>query len=71
MNAPRVTLRYDGKYDFMAPPFDRQWTILSHFIDADGQDRFKGSFSLEGLKQIGAVPAGHLNGCISNGGNYK
>lgn len=50
-----LKLRYDGKYDFMPAEFARQWTIISHFIDADGQDRFKGSFSLTGLIQIGAI----------------
>lgn len=54
-----LILRYDGKYDFMPAEVARQWTILSHFIDADGQDRFRGSFSLQGLRDIGAVKGGN------------
>lgn len=50
----RATLRYDGKYEWY-PGENRQWTIISHFIDSDGQDRFRGSFSLRGLKELGIV----------------
>lgn len=49
-----VSLRYDGRYTDL-PGKPRQWTILSHFLDQDGADRFRSSFSLEGLKEIGAV----------------
>lgn len=57
MNGKKVTLklRYDGKYDFLPADIARQWTIMSHFIDKDGQDRFKGSFGLLGLIEIGAI----------------
>lgn len=53
----RVILRYDGKYDFMPADQARQWTILSHFIDANGCDRFKGSFGEDGLRELGILPA--------------
>lgn len=53
--AVTLKLRYDGKYDFLPVESARQWTILSHFIDAHGQDRFKGSFGLKGLIEIGAI----------------
>lgn len=57
----QIKLRYDGKYDFMADPFNRQWTIVSHFIDENGCDRFRGSFSLPGLIEIGAIKGGPLS----------
>lgn len=50
-------LRYDGKYSWI-PGENRSWTILSHFVDANGQDRFKGSFGLGALIQLGIVKAG-------------
>lgn len=48
-------LRYDGKYDFFPPDIARQWTILNHWIDESGADRFKGSFSLQGLRDLGIL----------------
>lgn len=56
-----VKLRYDGKYDFMPADQARQWTIMSHFIDANGCDRFKGSFSEMGLVELGIIK-GAING---------
>lgn len=50
-------LRFDGRYDFINGE-NRQWTIVSHFIDANGADRFKGSFTLDGLREIGFIPGG-------------
>ena len=49
-----IHLRYDGKYDFI-PGENRQWTLLSHFIDKNGDDRFKGSFTYQSLKELGIV----------------
>jgi len=47
-------LRYDGKYEDMVGE-NRQWTIASSFVDADGCERIRGSFGLEGLRQIGLI----------------
>lgn len=47
-------LRYDGKYrDF--PGDTRQWTLISSFVDENGNDRIRGSFSIQGLKEIGLL----------------
>lgn len=54
MARQNVKLRYDGKFTRISGEV-RQWTLLSHFLDVDGQDRFKGSFGLAGLRQIGVV----------------
>jgi hypothetical protein len=51
MKTPK--LRYDGKFNWL--PEGRQWTILEHFIDANGADRYKSSFLLQGLKDLGIV----------------
>ncbi len=51
---PAIILRYDGRWEFLEGD-NRQWTLLSHFIDANGYDRFKGSFSLTGLVLLGIV----------------
>jgi hypothetical protein len=48
-------VRYDGRYDWIPAPDDRQYTVLNHWIDADGADRFKGSFSLCALTEIGLI----------------
>lgn len=53
----RVTLRYDGKYNFMPPPDDRQWTITSDFYDTNGCNRKRGSFGLRGLQELGIIKA--------------
>lgn len=50
-------LKYDGKYEWF-PGENRQWTILSHFIDRNGADRFRGSFTLQGLRDIGFIKGG-------------
>lgn len=47
-------LRYDGKYAWF-PGENRSWTILSHFIDAKGYDRYRGSFGLNSLIEMGIV----------------
>jgi len=47
-------LRYDGKYEDMVGE-NRQWTIVSSFVDANGCERIRGSFGLEGLLQIGLI----------------
>jgi len=47
-----LKLRYDGKWDFIEDADPRQWTILSHFIDANGQDRIGGSFGLSQLLSL-------------------
>lgn len=47
-------LKYDGRYDWI-PGESRQWTILTDFIDQNGANRRKGSFSLQGLKDIGLI----------------
>jgi len=57
----RVILKYDGKWDFKTGD-QRQWTIQTIFIDADGFNRQWGSFDIEGLRSIGAVPAAKGNG---------
>lgn len=49
-----VLLRYDGKYMFV-PGENRQWTIVSDFIDDNGANRKGSSFFLETLKAIGAI----------------
>lgn len=49
-----VKLRYDGSYSFM-PGNPRQYTVMSHFIDANGCDRYKGSFMLETLVELGII----------------
>lgn len=36
-----VKLRYDGKYDWMVGEDARSWTVLNHYIAADGRDLFK------------------------------
>ncbi len=48
-------LKYDGRHTWM-PGENRQWTLMNHFLDKNGKDRFKGSFGLNGLKQIGIIP---------------
>jgi hypothetical protein len=49
-----VRLKYEGKFDWIKGE-NRQWTITSHFIDVDGNDRYRGTFSLEGLVKLGIV----------------
>lgn len=46
-----MRLRYDGKYEPSLGGM-RQWTILSHFIDCEGADRFMGSFTEEALMNL-------------------
>lgn len=50
-----VKLRYDGKYEFVKGIDPRQWTVVSHFIDRDGADRYRSSFMLEGLREAGIL----------------
>jgi hypothetical protein len=47
-------LKYDGRWTWITGE-NRQWTILNHWIDRDGADRFRGSFSLQGLKELGII----------------
>ncbi len=47
-------LRYDGRYEFIQGE-NRQWTIQSHYIDQNGCDRYRGSFTLDGLREIGVI----------------
>ena len=55
-NTQVVKLRYDGKWTDI-PEMGRQWTLLSDYFDADGQNRRGGSFSLAGLVEINVIPA--------------
>lgn len=50
-----VSIRYDGAYDWIPGDEGKSWTLLSHYIDATGADRFKGSFGLAGLEEIGLI----------------
>lgn len=61
-NMKTLKLRYDGKYE---PKLggERQWTLMSHFVDQNGQDRFRGSFMLGSLVQLGIVPPKVDSGC--------
>lgn len=43
-----LLLRYDGRWDWVEGE-NRQWTIVSHFVDANGHDRYKGSFGLDSI----------------------
>lgn len=54
LDAGPVKLRYDGRYEFVHGE-NRQWTIVSTFIDRDGANRKGSSFFLETLKDIGAI----------------
>lgn len=47
-----IRLRYDGKWDFIEDSDPRQWTITSHFIDRNGEDRMGGSFGLSQLLKL-------------------
>lgn len=50
-----VSIRYDGAYDWIPGDDGKSWTLLSHYVDATGADRFKGSFGLAGLEEIGVI----------------
>lgn len=51
-----IKLKYDFKWEWHSEKEDgRQWTLLSHYIDANGYDRWHGSFSLFGLRQLGII----------------
>lgn len=53
-----IRLHYDGRWtDF--PGENRQWTLLSHFLDQNGADRYRGSFGLDSLIQFGIVKGAH------------
>lgn len=50
-----IHLRYEGKYpDAAGQP--RCWTLLSHYIDQEGADRYRSSFCLDTLIELGIVP---------------
>lgn len=53
----KTLLRYDGKYTWIEGE-NRTWTIISHFIDKAGQDRFRSSFGLAGLIELEIVVKG-------------
>lgn len=58
----KTILRYDGKYDGFPPTFDtRSWTLMSHFVDSNGCDRFRGSFGVAGLTELGVLSAANYN----------
>lgn len=52
----KTLIKYDGKYEGF-PGESRSWTLISHFIDSNGCDRFRGSFGLQSLVDFGIVPA--------------
>ena len=47
----RAKLKYDGRWTWIEGE-NRQWTIVSDWIDASGENRKWGSFSLEGLMEL-------------------
>lgn len=51
-----VKLKYDGRWTWYPTQENRQWTILSTFIDECGANRHGGSFGLTELKTLGIVP---------------
>lgn len=50
-----VKVRYDGAYDFLTGLDRYQWTLLTTYIDVNGCDRKGGSFSHNGLREIGVI----------------
>jgi hypothetical protein len=50
-----VILRYDGRWTWYPESENRQWTIMSHFLDPQGRDRFRSSFNLRDLREIGLI----------------
>ncbi len=52
-----VKLKYDGRWTWYPTQENRQWTVLSSFIDRDGQNRLYGSFGLKDLKALGIIPS--------------
>lgn len=54
-----VLLRYDGKFTNYPGSLDtRSWTLMTHFTDKRGMDRFHGSFCIQGLIELGII-GGH------------
>lgn len=49
-------IRFDGRWPDYPPDLDpRQWTLFAHFIDAQGYDRYKGSFNIDSLMALGVI----------------
>jgi hypothetical protein len=58
MENKQTILRFDGRWkDF--PGDNRQWTIMTHFLDASGRDRFRSSFFIGGLIELGIINGGN------------
>lgn len=47
-------VHFDGRHDWIHGD-NRQWTLFVHFNDANGHDRFKGSFGFPELVNLGIV----------------
>lgn len=54
-----VKLKYDGRWTWFPTEENRQWTVISSFIDEAGKNRKGGSFGLAELKLIGVIPVKH------------
>jgi len=52
-----VDLRYDGAYDWIPGIAGKQWTIMNDFLDKNGHNRKRGTFSVTGLIDLGIVEA--------------
>ncbi len=50
-----IKLKYSGKQYFSEKLFIRLWTVVNDFHDELGRSRQGGTFSLEGLKELGVI----------------
>lgn len=57
-----VKLAYVGPLVQGQKDSPKAWTILTHFIGADGADYFRSTRTLEGLRELGIIKTSTLGG---------